>query len=949
MPEACPDSRDLERLAQGKLPKAEAEPLGRHILACSACAQLLGKLQAADPLVSDLRAAAGAQTPENTFLESLVERLVRTSPDRVAAAGSAPATAPLRRETERAPLPDRVRGYEVLEELGRGGMGVVYKARHLLLNRLVALKMVRAGALAGSAELARFRQEAEAVARMQHPGIVQIYEVGEEDGTPFLALEFVSGGNLAQKLAGKPQPPDQAAHLVETLARAVHSAHQCGIVHRDLKPANILLQMQNAECRKQNEKTARDSAFCNLHSAFCIPKIADFGLAKRLEGGPGRTQTGDILGTPGYMAPEQAAGQAKAIGPAADVYGLGAILYEMLTGRPPFQGETPWDTVVQVMSQEPVSPARLQPKVPRELETICLKCLHKEPGKRYASALALAEDLRRFLVGEPIMARPTGAWERTLKWAKRRPAAAALLVFSGVALVALVVAGIAYNRWLQDEVVREQERTQEAERQRAEIASQRARAEANFRAARDAVDRMLTRVGGKPLANIPHAEQVRRQLLEDALQFYLRFLRQRGADPQVQRETARAYRRVGDIHMLLGRPRQAGEDYRRAVTLQKQLSADFPAVPAYRQDLVETYANRGYFLAETNHPREAESAFRQALALAQRLSADFPREPFYQKELAARHFNLGSLLSDQGQYAAAEPCYTQAIQLQTRLVTDFPKEGAYRVALARSYNNLGLLQRLTGRPQEAHRTLLRSIDLRRTLRDRLAGEAEFRFELANTHNSLGVILLYDLDKPQPAEAEFRKACTLQRTLARDFPSVPDYRHQLAGTLHNMAELLLERNELPEARQALEEAIRLQHDALHANPNNPTYRKFLRNHAAALVETLLKLKDAVPAAAAAQVPLPFAGGWEEYWDAARGVAQCIPVLAQDTRLTDERRRELAQRFAGRAVQLIRDAVGKGWKDVEALRKEPALAPLRSRDDFKGLVAELTKPQKAARER
>jgi serine/threonine protein kinase len=309
-----------------------------------------------------------------------------------------------------------VPGYEVLEEVGRGGMGVVYKARQVQLGRLVALKMIQSGVGADAEERRRFRIEAEAVARLQHPGIVQIHSVGEHEGHPFLVLEFVAGKSLAQRLDGKPWPARDAAGLVEDLARAVHYAHERGIVHRDLKPANVLLA---APAKPQ---AAEGSAACGL--AEVTPKITDFGLAKFLDRATQQTQTGHILGTPQYMAPEQAAGQNNQVGPATDVYALGATLYELLTGRPPFQGESFLTVLEQVRHDEPQPPRRLRRDVPRDLETICLKCLAKPPEKRYGSALALAEDLRRWREHEPITARRPGWGERLLLGARRRPAAA---------------------------------------------------------------------------------------------------------------------------------------------------------------------------------------------------------------------------------------------------------------------------------------------------------------------------------------------------------------------------------------------------------------------------------------------------------------------------------------------------------------------------------------------
>jgi hypothetical protein len=290
----------------------------------------------------------------------------------------------------------QIPGYEVEALLGRGGMGLVYKARHLRLNRLVALKMLITGAYAGPHERARFQREAEAAASLRHAHIVQVHDVGDHEGWPYFTMEFLDGGSLSQALAGTQQPARQAAALVATLAEAMQVAHLGGIVHRDLKPANILL------------------------TADGKPKVADFGLARHFDGEPGFTLSGTRIGTPSYMAPEQVIGKAGTIGPAADIYALGVLLYEMLTGRPPFRGETAAETERQILNHEPVSPSRLNPKVPRDLETICLKCLSKEPQRRYASAAALAEDLTRFREGRPIQARPLGWGGRLWRWGRHK-------------------------------------------------------------------------------------------------------------------------------------------------------------------------------------------------------------------------------------------------------------------------------------------------------------------------------------------------------------------------------------------------------------------------------------------------------------------------------------------------------------------------------------------------
>jgi serine/threonine-protein kinase len=318
----------------------------------------------------------------------------------------------------------QVPGYEVQGLLGYGGMGVVYKARQCALDRVVALKTLPIGPFTSPQELQRFQRETAALASLRHPNIIQVFDAGDADGRPYFSMEFVEGGSLSRKLEGTPLPAHQAVELLVTLAGAMQVAHEVGIVHRDLKPSNVLL------------------------TADGTPKISDFGLARRMEGEDGLTRSGAAVGTPSYMAPEQAESKTVAIGPAVDVYALGAILYECLTGRPPFRAESDLATVYQVVTREPVPPSQLNHSVPRDLETICLKCLHKQPPRRYVSAAALAEDLNRFGRGDPIAARPTGRWERLARRVRRRPAAAGLLVAIVLLMLVLGVgAGIQYRQW----------------------------------------------------------------------------------------------------------------------------------------------------------------------------------------------------------------------------------------------------------------------------------------------------------------------------------------------------------------------------------------------------------------------------------------------------------------------------------------------------------------------
>jgi tetratricopeptide (TPR) repeat protein len=502
-----------------------------------------------------------------------------------------------------------VPGYEVVGILGRGGMGVVYKARQVELDRVVALKMVLAGAQVYPENLQRFGREAKILGRLHHPNIVQVFEVGEAAGHPYFTMEFVGGGSLAGQFGGSPIPPARAAALVETVAQAMHAAHQQGIVHRDLKPANVLLMPDGT------------------------PKVTDFGLAKRLDA-TGQTATGAVLGTPSYMAPEQAGGKAKEAGPAADIYSLGAILYELLAGRPPFKAATAMDTLLQVVSDDPLALRRLQPKVPRDLETICSRCLEKDPQRRYASAADLAEDLRRFQAGEPVAARPVTVPARLWRWARRKPAQACLAAVVLLAGIGLVV-GASLFAW---QAERGRQRAEEFRRQETKRLGQIEKANDMLRSLFRGLDPEAEAKEGKPL----------RALLGERLDRAAALLEGESVgDPLT---VARLQVVLGETQRNLGYPQRAIVLHTRArQTLEPLLGLDHPDTLASLSELSQSYWADG---------RYDEAAALHELVLEKRKTLLGPDHPDTLRTMN----DLAQTYQDGGQPDKALPLFEQTLE-----------------------------------------------------------------------------------------------------------------------------------------------------------------------------------------------------------------------------------------------------------------------------------------------
>lgn len=773
-------------------------------------------------------------------------------------------------ETDEVPAaePANIGSYEIVRELARGGMGVVYLARRHDLDREVALKMIHAGAHAGNEAIRRFRLEAEAISRLEHPNIVRIYDLGEHDARMYLVLEYVPGPNLLRRISGKPQPPLSAARLVATLARAMVFVHARGIVHRDLTPANVLLSRPPGAA----ESTADDEDLTRL-----TPKITDFGLAKRLDDESSGTRTGMVMGTPSYMSPEQAAGGRTNIGVASDIYALGAILYELLCGRPPFVGESALATLEQVLQVDPVSPRRLQPRVPRDLETICLRCLEKDPRARYPDATQLADDLERFLRGEPIRARPVGPLQRGWRWGKRRPAAAALIGLSLMCAVMLSAGGWWSNM---------------------RITMERDRAEQNFRQALRAIDEMLTQVGSETLAFEPRMDERRRALLRRALELYQEFLAERGADDRLIWETAHAYRRIGDIERWLGefpdsrvaytnalqlferidaaQPNSAvhrrwqaycqnylGEAcrassdteaarraYQRASQLSQALAKEHPQVTAYAQEFARAQYNLGILHRETGHAGEAETAMLASLAELHRLSAADADDASLKQETARAQLNLGPVYRVLGRPDEAIERYAEALRLFDELVAADPQRPEYRLELAVALANCGNARASLSNPRDALMDYERAASLLSKLMADHPSVPTLRQEMANTCNSMAAARTA-VGELEAAESDWAEAVRLLRGLMEDFPELPSYQGDLGMSIGNLGWAEAEQKQFTDAREHLREGIEHLVHALQMNPRQPDYTRSLRSHLCTLGGVSLELKDGTAAIDAAR--------------------------------------------------------------------------------------------------
>jgi tetratricopeptide (TPR) repeat protein len=696
--------------------------------------------------------------------------------------------------------------FEVRREIGAGSCGVVFLAYDPQLRREVALKVPHATALLSPLLRERFLREARAAAGLSHPNIVGVYEAGEAGPVCYLAAQYWPGPSLAAWLAARTEavPIADAARLVATLAAAVQHAHLRGVLHRDLKPANILLEGARGEGRGTREEETGLSGPSPLvpRPSPLLPKITDFGLAKLLTGDDGtQTQTGAILGTPHYMAPEQAQGKRAEVGPAADVYALGAILYELLTGRPPFVGDTVLETLEQVRATEPLPPSGLRRNLPRDLETICLRCLEKDPGKRYPSAGALAEDLRRYTRGEPVRARPVGAGERAWKWARRRPALAAL--FGTVVLSAVVL--LSWGLWYSVQLRAYSQRLNKSAR---DARAQRALA---LQTLNDLVYNVEQQLRGTP-----DSQEIRRKILLRAVDGLGQVLRD--VDPTVPDDTtAAAYLRLGHVLLGLNDVRQARQQFEQALAIAEASRHADPESLTARLHWGEAHRGLGEADSWLGDLASAREHSRTYLAIAEELARAAPEDLRVRASLLEACLELADSYRDQGDRPAARRYFERAAEAGERLPP--------RRELALAYVGLGRVCRELGDLPASRRALERSLEVHQRLPQDASSEAYARMDRGFAQNRLGLTLL-ELGEPEAGRRHLEQGVALIRQLADANPRWGRPRTLLALALVDLGQARLDTADLPGARQVFDEALTVRLGLAEADPRNLLHQQDL---------------------------------------------------------------------------------------------------------------------------
>ncbi len=854
--------------------------------------------------------------------------------------------------------PKQIGRFQVKELVGQGGFGLVFRAIDPRLGRDVALKIPRVETLLTDRDHQRFLDEAKTVSTLNHPAIAAVYEAGYAGPICYMASAYYSGGSLAQALSVTgPWSPQLAAQMTRTLALAVQHAHSRGVLHRDMKPGNVLFDSHAA-------------IVSDLASAPAAARIVDFGLAKLVDRQQDLTQTGALIGTPAYMSPEQADGRHQDVSSAADIYGLGAILYELLTGRPPFQHDSLLATLEAVRSDEPVAPRLLQGELPRDLEAICLKCLEKSPERRYATARGLANDLGRYLRGDMVQARPLSRARKTIRWCRRYPAWTALGTTLMVGVVAVAaVSTVAYLQvaGARDALVESNQALRHARDAEAHRAEQ----------LRASLDAQVSIVLEDLLGRQTELTDEHRKYLQAALVSYEQFAAEQGFGGEVQAAVAAAHARVGDIHArlgdlaaaeeayqqaleryaslledsdarpdwvykqsetqtalahvweLLGRTEDAERALREALDATRTLVTRFPANADYRQLNVSELASLGNTLKNSRRVAPARDLFRDAIELQQAMLSDQPDDAGQRAMLAKLHGSLAQTLTLMQRLGDAEQTIQKAITIQESLVAECPNDPSQRELLAHLANGHAFILLRQGRSDEAESVLREQLTVRRELADMFPLKTDYQLALIAAYVNFGTIMV-QTHRPDEAEQIWRSAERVARRILVHQSQEPYHHYALANVLLHLAQPTLANGETDKALELASEGATQLEVALEGNPNRPDFLRARAEKYQVMAQVLAARGQHEKAAAQAEQMLlsPF--------DPIASPLVAARVFARCALLAEADDAELAEHYRDRAVDSLRQAIDHGFTRRESITTHPDLKTLRARPDVQELM-------------